>query len=224
MHDLSERYAVPVQVARLYTDRFFRAGGSGLRRAVTALFPDDPLLHHHGSGGKVDYSLSRVRYLVLDGVPHLVGLGEGREAVCELSTAIGALRVGEKVYRVTGVDFIEDVEYFGTGGLVAYASRTPWLALNQANLEKFNEIKGKDQRCRLLERILVGNILSLAKGLDIRFNSRIQVRVTRFSCRRIRTPLPMLGFRVEFVGNVYLPRFLGLGKLVSKGFGLMAEQ
>ncbi|MBK5276172.1 MAG: hypothetical protein JJE30_14130 [Desulfuromonadales bacterium] len=32
---------------------------------------------------------------------------------------------------------------------------------------------------------------------------------------------PMLGFHAEFVTNFRIPAFVGVGKMVSKGFGLM---
>ena len=218
---MTEKHPMHIHVVRLYTDRHFKASGGDLRRAVTALFPDNPVLHHHGRKGEVDYSLSQVRYLVLDGLPHLVGLGEGSEVLREIAGKISLLTVGQRHYKITGRDFIEDGVHIGSGDLSSYISRTPWLALNQRNMTLFNQLKTDEDRCRLLENILTGNFLSLAKGLNMQIKTRLQTKIINFKCRRVNTPVPMLGFKVQFVSNFLLPEFLGVGKMVSKGFGLM---
>ncbi len=222
-HVLSpELYPIHLIVARIFTDRPFNHSGTGLRRAVTAGFPDDPLLHHHKVDGASDYSLPTVRYLVVDNLPLLVGLGEGRETVISVAGNIEQLVVGRKRYTVVGHDFIEDGVYLGmTPELTTYKTLTPWLALNQKNVKKFNQLKTDHEKRRLLERILTGNILSLAKGLGFHVNAGIAVKIISFSWRKIHTPQPLLGFQATFVSNVIIPEFLGLGKLVSKGFGLM---
>lgn len=222
MHILiSGKYPVHIRVARIFTDHPFMGTGGDLRRAITALFPNNSLLHHHGAAGKVDYSLSQVRYLVLDGVPHLVGLEKGGEVISGIADKISLLTIGQHRYRVTGIDFIEDGVYIGSNDLLSYTSRTPWIALNQRNLAKFNQLKTEVDRCRLLERILIGNFLSLAKGLDVHLEARLQAKITNFNHRQVNTPVPMLGFKIQFVSNFLLPEFLGVGKMVSKGFGLM---
>ncbi len=213
---------VHVTVARLYTDRPFRENGSALRRAVTALFPDMPVLHHHRADGRSDYSLPLVRYLVIDATPHLVGLGPGRQAVGLIASQIGRLVTARRSYTVTGSDFIEDGILLGTAErLASYTSRSAWLALNQANANRFKKLDSARDRTRLLEKILVGNFLSLAKGLGINITDRVMLKLIRFHWRIVRTPNPMLGFSVSYVSNMVLPEFLGLGKMVSKGFGLM---
>jgi len=82
-------------------------------------------------------------------------------------------------------------------------------------------LKSEVDRRRLLERILIGNFLSLAKGLGVHLEAHLQARITSFNHRQVNTPVPMLGFKIQFVSNFLLPEFLGVGKMVSKGFGLM---
>ncbi len=216
--------AVRLTIARLFTDRPFKQNGGALRRAVTALFPDIAPLHHHSPDGKPDYSLPPVRYIVIDNIPHLVGLGQGRRMVTLVAPVLTRLVAGTSSYKVTGCDFIEDGVMLGVAErLSTYTSRSLWLALNQSNAQRFKRLGSDKERCRLLENILVGNFLSLAKGLGINIANRVLVKLTGFDHKPVRTPHPMLGFRIGYVSNMVLPEFLGLGKMVSKGFGLMRK-
>ncbi len=218
----SERHPVSMVVARIYTDRPFSFSPGALRRAVTAAFPDDPLLHHHRSDGGSDYSLSKVRYLVIDGTAHLVGVLDGCPVVEKTAQSIETLQVGPTCLEVTGCDFIQDENYLGVAAeLRTYRSRSPWLGLNQDNLRRYNRTRSIEDRNRLLERILTGNFLSLAKGFGIRIDNRILVKIVDVRPRPVRAPQPFLGFRLRFVSNMILPSYLGLGKMVAKGFGLM---
>jgi len=222
MISMSESHSAHITVARLYTERSFNATGGDLRRAVTALFPDEPLLHHHSRNGRADYSFSQIRYLVIDGIPHLAGLKQGRSVVSEIAHKLTCLTVGQHHYNVMGCDFIEDGTTIGiTKDLLFYKSGSPWIALNKENLIRFNILKKKKEQRALLERILVGNFISLCKGLHLGISARIQARITTFRYRQIRTPVPLMGFSIQFAGNFLVPEFLGLGKMASKGFGLM---
>ncbi|MEA3547903.1 MAG: CRISPR-associated endonuclease Cas6 [Thermodesulfobacteriota bacterium] len=224
-HLMEEQHFIQITVARLYTDQPFQGNGGDLRRTVTAHFPDIPLLHHHNPAGESDYSLPQVRYLVIHKIPHLVGLNRGRKMVAMVAEKTSELTVGRQSYDITGHDFIEEGIILGlSSGLTTYTNRSPWLALNQNNANKFQKLSQKAEKRELLERILIGNFLSLAKGLDIRLQSRILLRVVSFHWRKIKTPNSLLGFQVSFVSNLILPEFLGLGKMVSKGYGLMKKQ
>jgi hypothetical protein len=106
-----------------------------------------------------------------------------------------------------------------------YCSLTPWLALNEKNYVAFEEMGSSGERTDLLARILNGNYLALCKTAGIQITERLMTRVLSFR----RVPLShigvsFLGLKVSFVSNILLPRGLGLGKLVSKGFGLMQQR
>ena len=100
---------------------------------------------------------------------------------------------------------------------------TDWLALNSENYARFQSLSSDDDRFDLLERILRGNILSMAKGLGWHIDREVRVRI------RDSGPLRWLhfkdqllaGFTIEFSTNVFLPDYIGLGKGVSIGFGVV---
>ena len=100
-----------------------------------------------------------------------------------------------------------------------------WLALNKANYDTYQQLTGLAERVTLLERILTGNILSMAKGLDWRIDRDVRVSIGSLSgLRLLRYKDQMLAsFDAEFSTNVFLPDFIGLGKGVSTGFGVVTR-
>ncbi|GAB4017520.1 CRISPR-associated endonuclease Cas6 [Spirosoma koreense] len=102
---------------------------------------------------------------------------------------------------------------------------TDWIALNQENYARYEATTGLIERAELLERTLTGNILSMAKGLDwfidktvlVNIRDIAPIRWQKFKEQRMAT------FDVEFDCNVFLPDFIGLGKGVSTGFGVVTQ-
>lgn len=96
-----------------------------------------------------------------------------------------------------------------------------WLALNQENYEKYNQIEGIAEKILFLENILKANVLSFAKGLNIFFEKQVECKITKLgdpSITRYKN-VKMTMFDAEFVCNVSIPDYAGLGKGVSIGYG-----
>jgi hypothetical protein len=94
--------------------------------------------------------------------------------------------------------------------------------LNQKNYLQYQASRGA-QRVDLLERILIGNILSMCKSLGITVVHRLQAATAL-------RPIPvsvkhqqLLGFIGTFGVNFRLCPGFGLGHLVSIGFGEIAS-
>ena len=98
-----------------------------------------------------------------------------------------------------------------------------WLALNSENYAKFGALESDTLRMQMLERILVGNILSFAKGIGWHVTKRIELKIlSSFEPVWISyKSIPMLAFNCHFESNVSLPSGLGLGKGSSIGFGVV---
>ncbi len=75
-----------------------------------------------------------------------------------------------------------------------------------------------------MDKNLQNNIVSCLKGLNyystekIVANTRLVETPTKFVGQK------MLGFSAEFETNAQLPGLIGLGKLVSHGFGVVSKQ
>lgn len=104
--------------------------------------------------------------------------------------------------------------------MMVYKTRD-WLALNQKNYFKYRNINDDLEKKTFLESILIGNILSMAKGLDWHVADAIQLKID--TVERTKTlqyrNTEMIGFDVVFKTNVSLPARMGVGKGASVGFG-----
>lgn len=96
-----------------------------------------------------------------------------------------------------------------------------WLALNQENYEKYSQLESLAERSAFLENILKGNILSFAKGLDIFFDKQVFCKILWLSEPSVTLykGVKLTMFDAEFVTNVSIPDYTGLGKGVSIGYG-----
>lgn len=100
-----------------------------------------------------------------------------------------------------------------------------WLGLNQQKYQEFEEVRGLAEKATFLEKILVQNILSFAKGMDWHIEEEVKVKILDIPSRNwIRFKgLRMLAQDLQFESNVFLPNFIGLGGKVSVGFGTLRE-
>ena len=100
---------------------------------------------------------------------------------------------------------------------------TNWIALNKQNFEKFLQNDSLAEKCNQLEKLITANILSFAKGVDWTIDKPITTTISNIKGQKtIRYKgVPLAAFDVEFKSNVFLPNFIGLGKSVSHGFGIL---
>jgi hypothetical protein len=100
-----------------------------------------------------------------------------------------------------------------------------WLALNEENYKRYKGMVGLTEKLTLLERLLTGNILSFAKGIEWRVEKPVKVELQEVRGEKIirYKGVPLVAFDVQFRCNVSLPNYLGLGKSASHGFGIVRQ-
>jgi len=179
------------------------------------------LLHQHGEEGLI-YHYPLVRYAVLDGAAVIIGYLEGSRVLQEIYSSINNLNIGGADYPVFEKTLEYDVIEFGLGlKYIKYYFINPWLALNQKNYLKYMSL-GLEDRRKFLCSILIGNILSASKGLGYKVPEHIDVDLRRTRTVKCRLKgVPVIGFKTEFYTRFILPELFGLGKSVSRGFGLI---
>jgi hypothetical protein len=192
-----------------------------LRGYFGSAFADEVLLHHHHADGCLHYDYPRVQSKVLNKTAHLIGLGEGCAVVMRLWAEVDQARIGTEELPVLESGLTRRRELLGeTDEPVTYRFRTPWLGLNQDNHRRYESLGDVGERKALLERVLVGNCLSLAKSLGHRVRAHLSADASGLQPVRARLKgVPMLAFRGTFRINFLLPARLGIGKSVSRGFG-----
>jgi len=179
------------------------------------------LIHNHLENGKVRYAYPEIQFKVLDNHPAIIGFGEGINILQKIFFDINNINIGNKPQTVfeKSISFAED-KFSITDDLIRYKFISEWLALNESNYKKYFKTGLEEKRRIILEKILTGNILSMAKSLNYNVTDTIYAEIKKI--REVNTTLkgiPMVGFLGEFAVNFNLPDFLGLGKSVSRGFG-----
>lgn len=98
-----------------------------------------------------------------------------------------------------------------------------WIALNKNNYPKFLEIKSDEEKISFLENVMKGNILSFAKGIDWTIDKPIEIKIKEIKNQKLISYKgnKLMGFDADFNSNVFLPNYIGLGKGVSLGFGIV---
>ncbi|MGB0862716.1 MAG: CRISPR-associated endonuclease Cas6 [Saprospiraceae bacterium] len=102
-------------------------------------------------------------------------------------------------------------------------SLSNWLPITQKNHEEFSQMKYLADRIAYLERKLSNHIIAFAKGIDCRWEGRIEARILnvhRDSMVHLKGNR-LKAFSLDFETNFFLPNYIGLGKSVSRGFGVV---
>ena len=100
-----------------------------------------------------------------------------------------------------------------------------WQALNEKNYPAYIKMVSFEEKAQLLQRVLTGNILSFAKGLDWHIDQPIKIQIHEIRNEQLRKMkgIHVGALDVAFSCNVFLPNFIGLGKGVSMGFGIVKQ-
>jgi len=203
----------------LITDCKVNQDVTKFRGFIADKFSNNTLLHQHEKEGFV-YLYPRVQYKVLDGKLAIIGINEGVETLKKIHPKIDYLELGRERYKIIEKKIDEEDVGFGVDSITKhYHFLTSWLALNERNYERYKDSNQREQ-IQLLEKILIGNILSMAKGLEYVVTKEIKVKNLKLEMQDIKIKdIKMIGFIGDFEVNFNLPDYIGLGKMVSKGFG-----
>jgi len=161
----------------------------------------------------------------------ITGIEEGVPILEELAGRLNKaqLFLGQMKTKIDVTELIKTESNFGFPNntdcinhfCLSYRFLTPWLALNEENYTRYKPLVPAKQK-NLLRRILVGNVLSMSKGLGYVVTQ--EIKVSKLDIYPVKTPVrlkgvEMTGFNGTFSVNFEMPDYIGLGKSVSRGFG-----
>ncbi len=202
----------------LKTNKPVKESGTFLRGFVGNKFRDEPILHHHLEKNYL-YTYPLVQYKVIEGTPVILGINEGATALKNISNEFDNLKLGTSSYKIVEKKTIEKYQNFCFSEKERkYRFVIPWIALNEKNYKEYNSLNKKEQTL-LLHKVLIGNILSVAKAFEYVVLSELKVKTKVKPVSVVYKEVPMIGFTGDFKINFKLPEFIGLGKGVSQGFG-----
>ena len=200
----------------LKTNKKVKQETSKFRGFMGREFEKYPILHNHYGEDKFLYSYPLVQYQIIEGQPSILGIEEGAEILKEIYPQITELRLVDSYYKVEDhMLFDKEYDVNSANEEIQYKFVTPWLALNTKNFQQFKQIQDWKEKKIMLNKILVGNILSMSKGLGIIVNRRIHVKSNLDQVFTDYKGVNMLAFTGEFRANFKIPHFMGFGKGVS---------
>ena len=189
---------------------------------------DELLFHNHHGDGQLRYGYPLIQYKILNGKPTVISLNDGVDLITENFLELERLNLGDKEFIKPEIHFHikeENLEIKPEElDMLPYKYNfvTPWMGLNQRNYKKYDsDIKNSKKKIELkfLRKILIGNILSFAKGVDWWVEDEIKIfpELERLTIQFKNQE--MLGFKGRIYSNILLPDDIGLGQSTSRGFG-----
>ena len=207
----------------LKTDKHISASPSKVRGFIGGEYSDFSVLHNHIKDDKFMFSYPLVQYKVIDDTIVIVGIDEGGETLKKIAPELSILNL-DKAYNINEKIIHEkEFDIKPSSEEKHYKFITPWIGLNQKNYQKYMNTKSWKDKKDILNKILVGNLLSMSKGLGIVVNKRLYAK-THFEEKIVEYKgVKMNAFTGEFKIHYDIPDYFGLGKGVSQGFGCVKQ-
>jgi len=194
-----------------------------IRGYLANKFPQYLELHNHLGNDKFKYGYPVIQYKSIGGVPNIIAINDASKILIDIFFDVKEIDMKDKVMSILEKGYVLKTKELGAAdGLVEYEFLTPWMALNQENYNKYAK-SPEDERAGILKKVLVGNILSMAKGLDCWVDKPIEAMIKLRPVEVKYKDRKMVGFKGRFMTNFVIPDYLGLGKSVARGFGTVVK-
>ena len=199
---------------------------AAFRGAVISTAGKENTLFHNHLGKDYRFSYPLIQYKRIRNKPHLVCIEDGVVDVhFFFENKQEGLMLGDRPYEL----MVENINLNRFTMQVWDKSFNyfiqDWLPLNQKNYKEFKAIDSEMEQLEFLEKILRGNILSFAKGIDWNVDKEVKVRIKEIVRKNIIKVknIPREAFTLTFSTNAFLPNHIGLGKNASLGFGVVRQ-
>ncbi len=199
---------------------------SAFRGAVGKIVGEEHVLfHQHIGKNGYRYAYPLIQYRFIGKYPAIVCINQGVWDTQKFFEKLGnkiringdlrSISVRETYYRSFPLQVWKDTTF-------EYLIRK-WIPFNDRNYRKyFSYPENSFEREELLRNILIGNILSFAKGVGWYVPFPIEIpslEVLRYDKIAFKPRLRKTAFLIRVKTNVFLPHFIGLGKGASRGYG-----
>lgn len=207
----------------LKTDVPIDTTASKLRGFIGNQYSEFSLLHNHIRDDKFMFTYPLIQYKVINGDAYIIGIDDGAKLIKKIAPELSILSLNHE-YKITEKIIHEkEFDIKPSSDEKHYKFLTPWLGLNQKNYQKYISCDSWKDKKEILNRVLVGNLLSMSKGLGIIVNKRLYAK-THFEEKIVEYKgIKMNAFTGEFKVHYDIPDYFGLGKGVSQGFGCVKQ-
>lgn len=185
------------------------------------------LYHNHTGKETFRYSYPLIQYKRINGKAAITCVEEGADIIGQFLTETSEpLTLGnrEATFEVEKV-LPEKVDVCISEMPIVY-NLCHWLPLNAKNYSQYKDADSLVEKIHILERVLVGNILSFLKGVDIRLDDKLEIHITDILNQKFITykKIKLMSFDIAFKVNILLPSYIGIGKNASIGNGILIRQ
>lgn len=193
-----------------------------IRGYVGNKYREYTVLHNHLQD-KFIYRYPKVQYKVIKNKPIIIGINEATDIISNIALKDDKIILNDKEYNIYQKKIEKYTQDIKTvDDYVTYEFLTPWVALNQNNISKYNKSNNMEKE-DLLKKILIGNVLSLAKGLDYTIDKKINCWINLSEVYVNLKGIKHKAFKGQFKINIEIPDYFGIGKSVSRGFGAIKK-
>lgn len=215
----------PIQITTtLFKDKISNQEIAYFRGAMIRLANGTPLFHNHNEKG-FNYIYPLVQYKRIKGQAALMGINQGADMVEKLfeENKTGSCYLGNREFNLQ-IQMIqkERITISNTQVPQTYWIKH-WLPLNSKNYREYLRSEGLIERVNMLEKILIGNILSFATGIGFHLDFPILCRILKLESPKLSPykQVELMSFSALFQCNVVLPEHIGLGKSASLNNGII---
>ncbi len=210
---------IVISCAKINTDKTKRISAAKLRGYLGYLFVQDTEFHHHDDN---PYRYPLVQYKRIHDELIVLGINDYAKIILEKLSNVEEIILPNSKVAVTSVEF-STITHQVTEDITQYEFQTPWIALNSENYKKIKTFESPLQY-RFLENILIGNFLSMLKGVGIHIDHKLYTSIKRLRPTYVVAHQnPFYSFYAQFVTNLNMPDLIGIGNSVSKGFGIIKK-
>ncbi|MFB0515298.1 MAG: CRISPR-associated endonuclease Cas6 [Candidatus Neomarinimicrobiota bacterium] len=210
---------------RFHTDHPIIATPYQLKGVIIRDYSDHPIVPFIDGAYRGQVRYPRVQVKVLRNQLCIFGLGEGYDVVHAFKQQLKSFQIEDQTYHVMEVDAPESTLQLDhqPDNFLRYKFITPWVALNQRSLAMYQALLPKE-RAAFLNRLLVQNLLFIARELGFNISYTVSARVKLQSLTpRIVEDQGSGSFKGYFTCNMTLPDYLGLGNGITKGLGTIVQ-
>ncbi len=129
-----------------------------------------------------------------------------------------SIPVTHKQIEIREVTVGEDDQYY------LYRFLSPWLPLNQENFRQYVAMSTYKEKQDKLNSILINNIFSFCKFAQYTVTQQLKVKSQFKEIKANLKGYEHFAFTGEFMINIKLPDFIGLGKSSSRGYGTIINK
>jgi len=192
--------------------------GVKLRGYFANKYKEEEIMHNH-RGEALIFKYPKVQYKVIGCTPLICGIGEGANLIADIGIKTDEIMIAGESKDTFQKELIKKKVQFGTEErYLEYEFLTPWMSLNQNNINAYENANEMEKE-EMLKKILIGNILSMAKGFEYTVSQKLYAWIDLNECKTNFKNISMTCFKGRFKVNFRIPDYLGLGKAVSRGYG-----